>query len=95
MPADERKKGEDAALATVIGFESEYYILERGLQGERPDDTGKRPQDKHLVYGAVIEAQYGLHYVEGRGANVAVNDAEGNEQAGAGNAVEMAVAAAG
>ncbi len=66
---------ESAALAPVVGAHDDDDVFEGDDDGQRPGDQRERAEDAGLGHLAgTLEAL--LHGVEGRGPDIAVNDAE-------------------
>ena len=79
---DQRVEGEDPALAVVVRLHGDQYILERREQGDGPDHQGEGTDDKIPVdlCDASVALEDRLHDVHGRGADVAVDDADGHKE---------------
>ena len=79
---DQRVEGEDPALAVVVRLHGDQYILERREQGDGPDHQGEGTDDEIPVdlCDASVALEDRLHDVHGRGADVAVDDADGHEE---------------
>jgi hypothetical protein len=85
-------EGHDAALALVVGAHDEGGVFHRHHPHQGPEDQGQDAQDVvrgdgHRMVGA---AEHLLHGVEGAGADVAVDHAEGGQGQG-GEAVVVVV----
>ena len=80
--AHQRVQGEDAAFAMVVGLHGQDHVFDGGQQRDRPDDQGQRADDEGLVHlgDAAVACQNGLHDVQRRGADVTVDDADGDEE---------------
>ena len=74
-------EGEDTALAMVVRFHGDEYVLDGGQQRDGPYDQGQRADDKRLVglTDAAVPLQDGFHHVHGGGADVAVDDTDGHQ----------------
>ena len=79
--ADEGVQREDATLVVVVGLHGDEDVLDGGDERERPDDERERAQDRVLTHGgetAVVRHDR-LERVHGAGADVAVDDAQCDE----------------
>ena len=79
--AHDAVEGEDAALAVVAGLEGHEDVLHRGEQRDGPDDQRQGAQDELLghLHDAALSGEQRLGDVHGRGADVAVHDAQRDE----------------
>lgn len=77
--AHQRVQREDAALAVVVGAHGDENVLYRRQQGYRPDNERQRADDQLLrgLREAAVALDDRLHDVHRRGADVAVDDADG------------------
>ena len=78
VPPDQRIQGEDAAFAVVVDAHGDQHVLDGGDQRDRPEY-----QREHAEHGfavgvgeAALPGEKGLRGVQGRGADVAIHDAE-------------------
>ena len=69
---------EGAALSPVICPEDQDHILEGGLEGNGPDDAGKRSDDQVLCNNLIRNDL--VENVEGGGSDIPVNDAQSHQQ---------------
>ena len=79
---DQAVEGKDAALVVVVGLHGDQHVLDCGHERHGPDDERKCAQDHVLTDGAdaAVVGDDGFHGVHGARADVAVDDAERNEQ---------------
>ena len=78
---DQAVEREDAALVVVVGLHGNEDVLDRCDEGERPDDEGEGAQDHVLGHGGepAVAGDDRLQGVHRAGADVAVHDAQGDE----------------
>lgn len=74
-------EGEDTALAMVVRFHGDEYVLDGGQQRDGPDHQGQRSDNESLVRLAdtAVPLQDGFHHVHRGGADIAVDDADGHQ----------------
>ena len=80
--ADQGIERKDPALSVVVRFHGDQYVLDRRQQGDGPDDEGEGTDDEVSVdlCDAPVALKDRLHDVHGRGADVAIDDADGHEE---------------
>ena len=78
----QRVEGEDSALAVVVRLHGDQHILDRRQQCNGPDHQGEGSDDEIPVdlCDAPVALEDRLHDVHGRGADVAVDDADGHKE---------------
>ncbi len=90
---DQREQGEDPALAVVVRAHDEREVLDGDHQQERPDDQRQDAQDVGVRDLERVLAEEALaQRVERRGADVAVDHAEGAQRQHAQRPVHVAAA---
>lgn len=75
-PAYQGIQGKRSAFTTVVGPEYQDHILNGGLQGQGPDDTGKSAQDQFFIDQPVADNR--VKNIQGGCTDVAVYNAQGN-----------------
>ena len=72
---------EDAAFAAVVGLERDEHVLYGGEQRHRPDDERERAEHELLgdAHDAAVAGKERFRDVHGRGADIAVDNADGDE----------------
>ena len=77
---EERQKGDDAALAAVVGPQDEDAVLDRDDDDQRPQDQGQHPQYRDRAEPATTCRVRGfLQRVERTGPDITKDDSEGAE----------------
>ena len=82
--SDDAVQGEDTAFAVVSSLERDQHVLNRGQQGDRPDNQRQGSQDEFLgdLHDAALACEQRLGDVHGRGADIAVDDAQRYQHGG-------------
>jgi hypothetical protein len=77
----QRHQGHDPALAAVVGTQHEADVLQRHDQGQAPENQGNDAQQVGLVecqpVGGIEDSFEGI---EGAGADIAVDNANGGQR---------------
>ena len=75
----QRGQRQQAAFAAVVGAHDDRDVFDRDDQHQRPEDQRQRAEDR--VVAGIVECQQRLaNGIERRGADVAIDDAEGGDR---------------
>ena len=77
VAGNQRQQCEGTALALVVGAHRDEHIFQRHDDHQRPEDQAEHAEDVQGIDGERVRADKAfLHRVEGRGADIAVDDTD-------------------